>query len=118
MAADLPPHVEAFVDLVAPLVGAGRAEHGTIMGGPCLRSDDEFVAMPLDRASRMGGPGGLVVKLTAERVTALVASGEGAPFAPAGRTFREWVQVTHDDHDRWLALVEEAVALREEDRRG
>ena len=42
-----------------------------------------------------------LVKLTAERVTALVASGEGAPFAPAGRTFREWVQVTHDDHDRW-----------------
>ena len=36
---------------------------------------------------------GLVVKLPRPRVAALIADGTGKPFAPAGRTFSEWVCV-------------------------
>lgn len=99
-----------FWEVVEDLIGSGRAEHGTIMGGPCLRSNGEFVAMPLDPESRMGAAGAMVVKLDRDAVTALIAAGEAASFAPAGKVFGEWAQITHDDHARWRELVEQALA--------
>ncbi len=42
------------------------------------------------------------------RVAELVGSGVGKPFAPAGRTFREWILVDDRDETRWAELVEEA----------
>jgi hypothetical protein len=62
-----------FWDAAAPLLGEGVLEEGTIMGGACVRSD------------------GIVVKLPRERVEALIESGAGASFAPAGKVFKEWV---------------------------
>ena len=56
--------------------------------------------------------GGLVVKLARDRVDELVASGVGRPFAPAGRTFREWVSVPDPDPDVWRALLIEGATLR------
>jgi hypothetical protein len=35
----------------------------------------------------------------------------GKPFAPAGRTFREWVLVDHRDPARWAKLIDEARAF-------
>ncbi|HMV69670.1 MAG TPA: hypothetical protein PKA64_22700, partial [Myxococcota bacterium] len=52
---------------------------------------------------------GLVVKLDRARVAELIAAGVGEPFAPAGRTFREWVAVRSPDADGWRALLREAV---------
>lgn len=111
MPAAEPAHVAAFFDLVAPIVGEGRAEPGTLMGGPCLRADGEFVAMPLSRTTKMGAAGGLVVKLPRDRVDELVAAGRAAPFGPAGKVFKEWAQVTSDDQEEWLTLIEEAIAF-------
>jgi hypothetical protein len=42
---------------------------------------------------------------------ALVANGEGAPFAPAGKVFREWVSVTRVDRPLWQQLLSEAAAF-------
>lgn len=82
-----------------------RVVEGTIMGGRCLRVGAEFLALVDYKGS------GLVVKLDRGRVAALVASGEGRPFAPAGRVFREWVSLPEVDRDRWLALLREGVEL-------
>ena len=82
-----------------------RVVEGTIMGGRCLRVGAEFLALVDYKGS------GLVVKLDRARVAALVAAGEGRPFAPAGRVFREWVSVPEVNLDRWLALLREGVAL-------
>ncbi len=56
--------------------------------------------------------GALVVKLPAARVSALVASGDGAPWgAGRGRPMKEWVAVGGVDPGSWLALAEEAWAF-------
>jgi hypothetical protein len=54
----------------------GRA---TMMGYPCVRLAGRFLAS-YDDKNRC-----LVAKLPRDRVTELVATGDGEPFAPAGR---------------------------------
>lgn len=54
--------------------------------------------------------GSLVVKLPRHRVDALVAEGIGAPFESGkGRPMKEWLGVTTDDQETWLALAREAL---------
>ena len=78
----------------------GRA---TMMGYPCVRLAGKFLASYDDTARC------LVVKLPRERVTELVESGRGDPFAPAGRVFREWAAIPTVDRDLWQQLLAEAV---------
>ena len=83
----------------------GRVHEGRIMSSRCARVDGEFLAM----CARQEW--GLVVKLPRQRVDELVASGEGRPFSPNGRVFREWVCVPDVDGERWAALLREGVAF-------
>jgi hypothetical protein len=100
-----------FWDLVDPLIGQGRLVEGTMMGHHCVRAagNDGFVAT-VERSS-----GNLVVKLSRRRVAELVEAGEGLPFAPANRVFKEWVAVPPGHADagdaRWRALLEESIAF-------
>ena len=83
--------------LYDPVVG-----RSTMMGHPCVRRAGRFFASFDPRADA------LVVKLPRERVIELVEGGTGAPFAPNGRVFREWVTVPDPDPDAWEALLNEA----------
>ncbi len=78
----------------------GRA---TMMGHPCVRLAGRFLA------SYDVQEGCLVVKLPRERVGELVERGEGRPFAPAGKVFREWVAVPGPHRHLWRRLLAEAV---------
>jgi len=78
----------------------GRA---TMMGYPCVRLAGRFLASYDDKTAR------LVVKLPRERVTELVETGTGDPFAPAGKVFREWVTIRTPDRGLWTNLLAEAV---------
>ena len=82
-----------------------RVELGTIMSSRCLRVGKEFLAL-YDKKQ-----GGAVVKLPKDRVAALIASGHGAPFAPAGRVFKEWVLVADADRRRWPKLMRDGIAF-------
>jgi hypothetical protein len=42
-------------------------------------------------------------------VADLIESGAGDPFAPNGRTFREWVSVSTVERKLWAQLLREAV---------
>ncbi len=91
-----------FWKLADPLLRKPEISEGTLMGFPCLRVDGEFFATCDHRT------GDLIVKLSRDRVKALIDEGVGAPFAPAGRVFREWVLVQGRDAKRWRALMDGA----------
>ncbi|HJP65729.1 MAG TPA: MmcQ/YjbR family DNA-binding protein [Actinomycetota bacterium] len=56
--------------------------------------------------------GALVVKLPAERVQELTASGIGRPFdAGKGRPMKEWASIPPEAGRRWKGLVAEARAF-------
>jgi hypothetical protein len=98
------PAEELFWRLAADLQRHDpRVKEGTIMNGRCLRIGKEFLALVDYKGS------GLVVKLPRERVAELIESGEGEPFAPAGKTFREWLSVPTPDRRRWLRLLREGI---------
>ncbi|HEY2406152.1 MAG TPA: hypothetical protein VGI10_09125 [Polyangiaceae bacterium] len=88
-----------------------RVVEGRIMSGRCLRVGKEFLALVDYKGS------GLVVKLPEERVNELIRAGDGRPFAPAGKVFKEWVAVPKPDRRRWRALLQEGIAFVSGDRR-
>jgi hypothetical protein len=94
-----------FWELAEQLVAEPGVTQGTMMGYPCLRANGAFFAC----AERTTGH--LIVKLPARRVSELVAVGLALPFAPNGRTFREWAAFPVADPDEWRALLAEARAF-------
>gem|GEM_PF-380653 len=82
-----------------------RIAEGMIMGGRCLRLDEEFLALVDYKGS------GLVVKLPKDRVCELIDCGDGHSFGPAGRIFKEWISVPEPNAKLWRALLIEGIAF-------
>lgn len=97
-----PPETDFFWTVAQPLLDDASTTIGTLMGFPCLRIEGAFFATCDHRS------GDLIVKLPRHRVTELIDSGLGQPFAPAGRTFKEWVLLPERDKDLWQSLLNEA----------
>jgi len=91
-----------FWEVSVAALAHGDVATGTMMGLPCLRVSGAFFASCDHRT------GDLIVKLPRRRVEQLIAAGAGKPFAPAGRTFREWVLIGDRDPARWAELIDEA----------
>ena len=71
-------------------------------GSSALKVNDSIFAM-------ISG-GKLVLKLPRDRVETLIRAGAGTPFdAGKGRLMKEWLTVTGDDEESWLALAREAL---------
>ena len=94
-----------FWEVTAAVLDHGDVTAGTMMGLPCLRVSGAFFAACDHRT------GDLIVKLPRHRVQQLIAADTGKPFAPAGRTFREWVVVDDRHPARWAGLIDEARAF-------
>ncbi len=95
-----------FWELIEELqVADPRVVEGTIMNGRCARVGTEFLALVAYKDS------GLVVKLPRERVAELVVSGQGQPFGPGKKVFKEWLSVPELDRDVWRALLLEGIAF-------
>jgi hypothetical protein len=94
---------DLYDDLTDDLLYDPAIGRATMMGYPCVRLAGRFLASYDDKAGR------LVVKLPRDRVTELVESGHGDPFAPAGKVFREWVSIPTVDRSLWQAVLAEAV---------
>jgi hypothetical protein len=91
-----------FWEASGPALAHDDVATGTMMGFPCLRVSGAFFASCDHRS------GDLIVKLPRHRVEQLIETGTGKPFAPAGRTFREWVLIDDRDQGRWAELIDEA----------
>lgn len=91
-----------FCELAEQLLAEPGVTRSTMMGYPCLRANGAFLAC-VEPAT-----GHLIVKLPALRVKELVATGQALPFAPNGRTFREWAAIPVADPGEWSALLAEA----------
>ena len=104
------PETAFFWDLAEPLLTEPGTSIGTLMRFPCLRAGGNFFATCDHRS------GDLIVKLPRQRVSHLIATGAAQPFAPAGRTFREWASITHRDEDMWRDLLAEACAYARSDQ--
>lgn len=94
---------EQFWALAARHLDSDDTVEGTMMGSRCLRVGGEFTAMIHTKT------GELIVKLAADRVTALIEAGSVESFAPNGRVFREWALVPATDEAAWTPLLAEAV---------
>lgn len=104
---DRTPSEDLFWDLANEAIAShDDIEEGTIMGAPCLRFDGDFLAMPHHKGD------GIVVKIDEGRVNELIDAGTGAPFAPAGKVFTEWVLIADMDEATWRAALSDALARR------
>lgn len=92
------------------LIDALRGQEGITIGtGRGFGSGTLQVA---DRILAIGRPDGVVLKLPADRVAPLIATGEGSPFdAGKGRPMKEWVRLDERSLDRWFDLALEAAAF-------
>jgi hypothetical protein len=91
-----------FWELAEQLLAEPGVTRSAMMGYPCLRANGAFFAC-VERTT-----GHLIVKLPALRVDELVATGQALPFAPNGRTFREWAAFPVAEPDEWSGLLAEA----------
>jgi len=96
---------ERFADLVDELIGTPGVtppRGGSGFGRSALRWERRIFAMLVR--------GGLVVKLPAPRVDALVGAGEGARFdANKGTPMKEWFSLDPESELPWLPLAREAL---------
>ena len=91
-----------FWKMATPLLARPGIARSTMMGYPCLRLHGDFFASWDQPANQM------VVKLDHNTVEALIHNGDGLPFTPARRPFREWLAVPATRLERWPILLEDA----------
>ena len=93
---------ERFGTVAAALALESDVTTSRMFGSDGLKANGKVFAMNVK--------GRLVVKLVAERVLELLASGVAAPFDPGrGRVMREWVAVPDRADVDWLELAREAL---------
>lgn len=104
---DPPPAEVRFSELAEALVGRDGVTLGSEkrgFGSDALQVEGRIFAM----VTR----GSIVLKLPAEQVRGLIASGQGSPFdAGKGRPMREWVVLERGAHERLPQLALEARAF-------
>lgn len=99
---------ELYDELTDDLLYDPAIGRATMMGYPCVRLAGRFLASYDDKE------GALVVKLPSERVLELIERGDGDPFSPAGKRFREWISIPVAHRTLWKSLLTEAVAFARE----
>ena len=87
----------------ARLLEENGVERSTIMKHDCLRYNGAFMAMMFVKEN------GLVIKVSPDRVTELIANGIGSAFNLTGKTFKEWVLISEQHHEHFEALLFESL---------
>ena len=99
---------ELFWDIAKPMLLEGIAQKSTMMGFPCLRTAEGQFFASLEKSTS-----DMIIKVPAERVKELISSGVAQPFAPNGRTFKEWAKIVPVKRELWHDLIQEAYVFVE-----
>lgn len=97
------PEQKRFDALRATLLAQPGISSARAFNSESLQTGGKIFAMFKDDA--------LVLKLPADRVAALKASGEGRDFGSGGRVMRERVSVDAGTGEDWATLAAEALAF-------
>ncbi len=87
----------------AAILQQAGVEQSTMMGTPCLRYRGAFMAMMFDKEDA------LIIKVSPDRVNALIASGMGMEFNFTKKRFKEWVLIPLEFQDEYLTYLTEAL---------
>lgn len=102
-------NAEPFASLIEALAPEADVTTARMFGSDALKSNGKVFAMSVK--------GRLVVKLSGDRVGALLASGVGEAFDPGhGRVMREWVAMPERPDVDWLELASEALLAARQNR--
>lgn len=100
---------ERFIELVEEFASSPGV---TVPGEPGPRGFGSSALKVNGSIFAMLSHGRLVLKLPATRVGSLIATGAGTSFdAGKGRPMKEWVTLTGEDRETWLALAREALGF-------
>ena len=88
---------------VSKLLLKSGVTESTMMKTPCLRYKGEFLSMMFDKADA------LIIKVSPERVNALIDEGIGLEFNFTKKRFKEWVLIPLDYEDEYVNFMEEAL---------
>lgn len=86
------------------LLAEEGVELSTMMKTPCLRYKGSFLAMMFDKQEA------LIIKVSPERVNALIAEGTGMEFNFTKKRFKEWVLIPLEFQDDYESYIREALA--------
>jgi len=78
-------------------------EQSTMMKTPCIRYQGEFLSMMFEKEDA------LIIKVSPERVNALIAEGKGMEFNFTKKRFKEWVLIPLEFEDEYEAYIYEAL---------
>ena len=78
-------------------------EASTMMKTPCLRYKGSFLGMFFDKQEA------LIIKVSPERVDALIDSGQGLEFNYTKKRFKEWVLIPIEYSDAFESFMFEAL---------
>jgi hypothetical protein len=92
-----------YDEIAAKLSKQPGIEQSTIMKTPCLRYKGDFMAMMFEKEEC------LIIKVSPERVDALIDAGEGREMNLTKRKFKEWVLIPRKFEDKYRAYIQEAL---------
>jgi hypothetical protein len=92
-----------YDEIAAKLSKQPGIEQSTIMKTPCLRYKGDFMAMMFEKEEC------LIIKVSPERVDALIDAGEGREMNLTKRKFKEWVLIPRKFEDKYQAYIQETL---------
>lgn len=76
----------------------------TMMKTPCLRYRGQFMTLMFEKEDS------LIIKVSADRVNELIASGKGREFNFTKKRFKEWVLIPRQFENEYEDYIYEALA--------
>ncbi len=92
-----------YEDIEHSFLQEHNVDRSTMMGTPCLRYKDEFIAMMFEKEDA------LIIKTSPERVLQIIESGAGMEFNFTKKRFKQWVMIPLEFMDQYEGYLMEAL---------